>query len=59
MHEIGRAFGKPHNSIHCFLSQHGGIVPPVRRRSLLVLTAVVQTNKAPVAGITHVRESAG
>ena len=37
---IGRAFGKPHNSIHCFLSQHGGIVPPVRRRSLLVLTAV-------------------
>ncbi len=37
---IGRAFGKPHNSIHGFLSQHGGIVPPVRRRSLLVLTAV-------------------
>src|SRR5450432_162596 len=40
LHTIGRAFGKPHNSIHCFLSQHGGIVPPVRRRSLLVLTAV-------------------
>src|ERR1700691_4995618 len=37
---IGRAFGKPHNSLHGFLSQHGGIVPPVRRRSLLVLTAV-------------------
>jgi IS30 family transposase len=37
---IGRAFGKPHNSIHGFSSQHGGIVPPVRRRSLLVLTAV-------------------
>src|ERR1700693_5627726 len=40
LHVIGRAFGKPHNSIHGFLSQHGGIVPPVRRRSLLVLTAV-------------------
>ena len=38
--EIGRAFGKPHTSIHCLLSHHGGIVPPVRRRSLLVLTAV-------------------
>src|SRR5580693_7763871 len=40
LHTIGRAFGKPHNSIHGFLSQRGGIVPPVRRRSLLVLTAV-------------------
>jgi len=30
---IGRALGKPHNSIHGFLSRHGGIVPPVRRRS--------------------------
>jgi hypothetical protein len=33
LHRIGRAFGKPHNSIHGFLSQYGGIVPPVRRRS--------------------------
>ena len=40
LHVIGRAFGKPHNSIHGFLSQHGGIVPPVRRCSLFVLTAV-------------------
>src|ERR1700690_2881614 len=40
LHVIGRAFGKPHNSIHGFLSQHGGIVPAVRRRSLLVLNAV-------------------
>src|ERR1700693_4476649 len=38
LHEIGRAFGKPHTSIHCLLSQHGGIVPAVRRRSLLTLT---------------------
>jgi hypothetical protein len=34
LHTIGRAFGKPPNSIHGFLSQHGGIVPPLRRRSL-------------------------
>src|ERR1700693_4960699 len=40
LHVIGRAFGKPHNSIHGFLSQHGGIVPEVRPRSLLVPTAV-------------------
>ena len=40
LHEIGRAFGKPHVSIHLLLSYHGGIVPPVRRRSFLVLTAV-------------------
>src|SRR5882762_8022663 len=39
LHMIGRAFGKPHTSIHCLLSHHGGIVPTVRRRSLLVLTA--------------------
>jgi len=38
LHEIGRAFGKPHTSIHCLLSHHGGIVPPARRRSLLALT---------------------
>src|SRR5712664_4032657 len=40
LHTIGRAFGKPHNSIHCFLSHHGGIVPAVRRRSVLALTVV-------------------
>src|SRR5882724_11938104 len=38
LHTIGRAFGKPHTSIHCLLSHHGGIVPPARRRSLLALT---------------------
>ena len=40
LHRIGRAFGKPHTSIHCLLSHYGGIVPAVRRRSPLVLTAV-------------------
>lgn len=38
LHMMGRAFGKPHTSIHCLLSHHGGIVPAVRRRSLLALT---------------------
>jgi IS30 family transposase len=38
LHEIGRAFGKDHGSIQFLLSQHGGIVPAVRRRSLRSLT---------------------
>ncbi len=35
---LGRAFGKDHASIQFMLSQHGGIVPAARRRSLLRLT---------------------
>ena len=38
LHGIGRAFGKSHVSIHFMLSQHGGIAPTARRRSLLALT---------------------
>jgi IS30 family transposase len=38
LHAIGRAFGKDHVSIQFTLSQHGGIVPAARRRSLLTLT---------------------
>jgi IS30 family transposase len=38
LHEIGRAFGKPHNSIRCLLLPRGGIAPVVRRRSRLALT---------------------
>jgi hypothetical protein len=38
LHQIGRVFGKSHVSIHFMLSQHGGIVPAARRRSLLTLT---------------------
>jgi IS30 family transposase len=38
LHQIGRAFGKSHVSIHFMLSHHGGIVPAARRRSLLTLT---------------------
>jgi hypothetical protein len=38
LHQIGRAFGKSHVSIHFLLSQQGGIVPAARRRSLVTLT---------------------
>src|ERR1700691_6154584 len=38
LHEIGRALGKDHGSIQFLLSQHGGIVPAVRRRSPRTLT---------------------
>jgi len=38
LHEIGRAFGNDHDSIQFLLSQHGGIVPAVRWRSLRSLT---------------------
>ena len=38
LHEIGRAFRKDHGSIHFLLSQRGGIVPAVRRRSERTLT---------------------
>jgi hypothetical protein len=38
LHEIGRAFGKNHNSIRGVVARHGGIAPPVRRRALLALT---------------------
>jgi hypothetical protein len=38
LHEIGRALGKDHGSIHFLLSQHGGIIPAVRRRSERTLT---------------------
>ena len=39
LHTIGRVFGKPHTSVHCcLLAQHGGIVPAIRRRTLLALT---------------------
>jgi IS30 family transposase len=40
LHEIGRAFGKDHGSIQFLLSQRGGIVPDVRRRSQRMLTLV-------------------
>jgi IS30 family transposase len=38
LHEIGRAFDKPHTTIRHLLLPRGGIPPAVRRRSRLALT---------------------
>lgn len=38
LHEIGRALGKEHHVIYVLLARHGGIAPPVRRRSRRALT---------------------
>src|SRR5713101_5798094 len=38
LHEIGRAFDKPHSSIRCLLLPRGGIPPKARCRSRLALT---------------------
>ena len=38
LHAIGRALGKDHVVVHLLLKRHGGIAPPVRRRSLRALT---------------------
>jgi IS30 family transposase len=38
LHEIGRAFDKPHTSIRCLLLPRGGIPPAARGRSRLALT---------------------
>jgi uncharacterized protein (DUF342 family) len=37
LHAIGRAVGKDHVVVHLLLKRHGGIAPPVRRRSRRVL----------------------
>jgi len=38
LHEIGRAYGKRHNTIRAVLLPRGGILPVARRRSRLALT---------------------
>jgi IS30 family transposase len=44
LHEIGRAFDKPHSSIRCLLLPRGGIPPAARRRSRLSLTLAEREN---------------
>ena len=59
LHQIGRAFGKSHVSIHFMLSQHGGIVPAARRRSLRTLTPVEREDiSRGVASGSSIREIA-
>ena len=38
LHEIGRAYEKPHSSIRCLLLPRGGIPPAARCRSRLAVT---------------------
>ena len=38
LHAIGRVLGKDQQVIHFLLARHGGIAPPVRRRSPRALT---------------------
>src|ERR1700722_11825175 len=38
LHEIGRAYSKPHNCIRCVLLPRGGLPPAARQRSRIALT---------------------
>jgi IS30 family transposase len=44
LHEIGRVLGKDHGVIDFMLSQHGGVAPAARHRSLRTLTLAEREN---------------
>jgi IS30 family transposase len=57
LHEIGRAYGKPHPSIRCVLLPRGGIAPAARRRSGLALTVSEREDiSRGIAGGSTLRE---
>jgi len=59
LHEIGRAFGKPHSSIRCLLLPRGGISPAARRRSRLALTLPEREDiSRGIASGSSIRETA-
>src|SRR5229473_3253748 len=59
LHEIGRAFGKPHSSIRCLLVPRGGIPPAARRRSRLALTLPEREDiSRGIASGSSIRETA-
>jgi DNA-binding CsgD family transcriptional regulator len=59
LHEIGRAYGKPHNSIRCLLLLRGGIPPAARQRSRLALTRAEREDiSRGIASGTSIREIA-
>src|SRR5271154_1353070 len=59
LHEIGRVFGKDHGSIQFLLSQRGGIVRAVGRRSLRTLTlAELEDISRGIASGSSIREIA-
>src|SRR5271163_2318954 len=59
LHEIGRAFDKPHSSIRCLWLPRGGIPPAARRRSRLALTLAERENiSRGIASGSSFRETA-
>ena len=59
LHEIGRAFGKPHTSVRCLLLPRGGIPPAARRRSRLALTLPEREDiSRGIASGSSIRETA-
>src|ERR1700724_712864 len=60
LHEIGRAFDKPHTSIRKLLLPRGGIAPAPRRRSRLALTRAEREDiSRGIASGSSIREIAG
>jgi IS30 family transposase len=60
LHEIGRAFDKPHSSIRCLLLPRGGIPPAVQRRSPRVLTLAEREDiSRGIASGSSIRKIAG
>src|ERR1700675_2221175 len=59
MHEIGRAYGRPHPTIRKLLLPHGGIAPIARRRSGLALTLAEREDiSRGIASDSSIREIA-
>src|SRR5215470_1077469 len=59
LHEIGRAYGKPHNSIRAVLLPRGGIPPVPRCRSQLALTLAEREDiSRGIASASSIREIA-
>jgi IS30 family transposase len=59
LHEIGRVYGKPHNSIRAVLLPRGGIPPVARRRSRLALTLAEREDiSRGIASASSIREIA-
>jgi IS30 family transposase len=60
LHDIGRAYGKPHPSIRCVLLPGGGIAPAARRRSRLALALGEREDiSRGIASGLSIREMAG
>jgi hypothetical protein len=61
LHEIGRAFDKPHSCIRAVLLPRGGIAPALRRRSRWALTVAeredISRGIASGSSIREIREA--